>query len=63
MKQILFTYSDDSTTRHNAEGISITAIARLIGDKICSAEHRYDQRTKKMSTIETNLRIVKAEIF
>lgn len=63
MKQVLFTYSDGSATRHNAEGISIAAVIKLVGDTICDINHYYDQRTKKMSTIEVNLRIVKAEIF
>ena len=63
MKQVLFTYSDGSATRHNAEGTSIAAIAKLVGDTICSVEHHFDQKTRKMYTTEVNLRIVKAEIF
>lgn len=63
MKQVLFTYSDGSVTRHNAEGTSTAVIAKLVGDTICSVEQHYDQKTRKMSTVEVNLRIVKAEIF
>ena len=63
MRQVLFTYSDGSVTRHNAEGTSTASIAKLVGDTICSVEQYYDQRTRKMSNVEVNLRIVKADIF
>ena len=63
MRQVLFTYENGSQTRHNAEGTSTAVIAKLVGDTICSVEQHYDQKTRKMSNVEVNLRIVKAEIF
>ena len=63
MRQVLFTYSDGSVTRHNAEGTSTTVIAKLVGDTICSYVQTYDQKTRKMSSVEVSLRIVKADIF
>lgn len=63
MKQVLFTYDDGSQTRHNAEGISITAIAKLVGDTITELVTTYDTQAKAMRSTEVQSRIVKAEIF
>lgn len=63
MKQVLFTYDDGSTTRHNAEGISIIAIVKLVGEIITELVYTYDTQTKEMKSTEIKSRIVKAEIF
>lgn len=62
MKQVLFTYDNGSQTRHNAESISITAIAKLVGDTITEIVTTYDIKAKAMRSTEIRSKIVKAEI-
>lgn len=62
MRTVIFTYSDNVVTRHNAEGISTPTIAHLVGQTIDNVETIFDTTKRRIVEIEVSRRIIKAEI-